>query len=82
MSITTASEARSYGVSDSEFGPKLERARRWVEERVELEPLVQPTAVVSAIGLLAAVFSADPAAEHDESRVPNMVRLMLIPWAV
>ena len=65
-----------YGV---ERGPELLAADMWVRRHVRLEsPL--PPALREAAALLAAVYLADEAAMTDESRVPNMVRLMLVPW--
>lgn len=61
---------------------ELHDAERWVSERVHgLWPEnFPPLAVREATALLAAIFLCDPEAVVDESRVPNMVRLMLLPY--
>ena len=59
--------------------PELHAADMWVRRRVVVNGYV-PLAVREATALLAAVYMCDEAAMTDESRVPNMIRLMLIPW--
>lgn len=57
----------------------LHAADMWVRQRVQLNGHVPP-AVREATALLAAVYMDDEDAMTDESRIPNMVRVMLIPW--
>ena len=58
----------------------LQSASDWVESRVALNGRI-PDAVREATALLAAVYHCDPDSRTDDSRVPNMVRVMLVPWS-
>lgn len=69
----------SYGAGP--FQPLID-ADAWVRDRVKDSEAFSscPPAVRAATALLAAVYHDDPVAAVDESRVPNMVRLMLLPY--
>jgi hypothetical protein len=58
----------------------LHHAEDWIRERVVLNGVV-PAAVTEATALLAAVYEVNPVAYVNEAEVPNMVRLMILPWS-
>lgn len=79
MLATPADVRRYVDADDRELSLVLRRAEEWVEERVVLNGHVPP-AVCEATALLAAVYRSDPLAMYSEADVPNMVRVMIIPW--
>lgn len=68
------------------YPEELSRARDWVWSRIDTSRLKvgkpYPSPIIEACALLASVFVADPDAARNEARVPNMVRLMILPWAL
>lgn len=66
-------------VAEARRRPELLAADMWVRRHARVDGTADP-AVRCAAALLAAVYIADEAAMMDDSRVPNMVRLMLVPW--
>jgi hypothetical protein len=82
--LASLSDVNSYLVTTQAYplASDLLKAERWVAERVHgLWPQdFPPLAVREAAALLAAIFVCDPLAAEDESRVPNMVRLMILPY--
>jgi len=89
--LATLSDVSEYLGDDNEFiiyggGPfqPLRDADAWVRSRIDRDKVSFsdcPPAVTAATALLAAVFHVDPDSLGDEARIPNMVRVMLVPWA-
>jgi hypothetical protein len=62
----------------------LDHAEDWVWPQVKVRmngTAHAPAAIRDATALLAAVYIADPLALKDDSRIPNLVRLQILPWA-
>jgi hypothetical protein len=82
--MITAADVAAYTVPTHAFPlmTDIRAAEDWVHDHVKADwpAAFPPPAVKEAAALLAAVFTCDPAAVKDESRVPNMVRLMLLPY--
>jgi hypothetical protein len=87
MTLATVADVNAYVPLETSavgaYFTSLSVANHWVGERVHgVWPAEHPPAAVrEAVALLAAVFICDPLAMRDESRVPNMVRLMLVPYS-
>jgi hypothetical protein len=85
--LTSLRDVQSYaGPQNMPVGryvTELDEATSWINARVHgLWPAEHPPAAIrEAVALLAAIFICDPLAMRDESRVPNMVRLMLVPYS-
>ena len=79
MWLAAPARAEAY-IGETPCYDALLGAEMWMENHITLDDELPPEPVREAAALLAAVIHVNPQAASDEAHVPNMIRLMVLPW--